>query len=487
MKTGDGLVMRFYTKEYFHEENRQLIPDNWHKVADKEYSDYEFQKLYKRMRRKCVWLDASLDIVHFNKKESVQNFDEFYNDNLQEDLDWIPQWIMESVDQRLLALRCMPAPMFKKIKDNYKAFEKHSDNLRKKYYGSMAKDFPEDWWPLEIADLEAHTCFLKDNCLTFRGDIYELVQFIDVEITEDELGLGNCKPAWMKAFEIYRTLDNEKFEIHMLFASKLESVRAEYYNVIFLCSDISYPEERENNQENRYTEDGHFSYGIEKIHGGYMPFVLERYYDEFSKSYYYFEYEGMEGNGHLSIVESEDAAWAEAQRRLAYAIEHPNNEEPIDASIGVAGENSEERVEDMQNDKKRWVRRIVWSLIAIAIIVWLIATSAHIGRPVSAVATFHYGDVHVEEPMKEKDMLQVWRAVNLHHLSRHTIPSCGFSDDCSVTLVDKKGVKTTVCFACDDCANYYIAEEDAYSTTTRYRGDKVKEMLKAYGFVFPCE
>ena len=472
MKTGDGLVMRFYTKEYFHEENRQLIPDNWHKVADKEYSDYEFQKLYKRMRRKCVWLDASLDIVHFNKKESVQNFDEFYNDNLQEDLDWIPQWIMESVDQRLLALRCMPAPMFKKIKDNYKAFEKHSDNLRKKYYGSMAKDFPEDWWPLEIADLEAHTCFLKDNCLTFRGDIYELVQFIDVEITEDELGLGNCKPAWMKAFEIYRTLDNEKFEIHMLFASKLESVRAEYYNVIFLCSDISYPEERENNQENRYTEDGHFSYGIEKIHGGYMPFVLERYYDEFSKSYYYFEYEGMEGNGHLSIVESEDAAWAEAQRRLAYAIEHPNNEEPIDASIGVAGENSEERVEDMQNDKKRWVRRIVWSLI---------------GRPVSAVATFHYGDVHVEEPMKEKDMLQVWRAVNLHHLSRHTIPSCGFSDDCSVTLVDTKGTKTTVCFACDDCANYYIAEEDAYSTTTRYRGDKVKEMLKAYGFVFPCE
>ena len=50
----------------------------------------------------------------------------------------------------------------------------------------MAKDFPEDWWPLEIADLEAHTCLLKDNCLTFRGDINELVQFIDVEITEDE-------------------------------------------------------------------------------------------------------------------------------------------------------------------------------------------------------------------------------------------------------------------------------------------------------------
>ncbi len=84
-------------------------------------------------------------------------------------------------------------------------------------------------------------------------------------------------------------------------------------------------------------------------------------------------------------------------------------------------------------------------------------------------------------------MLQVWRAVNLHHLSRNTIPSCGFSDDCSVTLVDTKGTKTTVCFACDDCANYYIAEEDAYSTTTRYRGDKVKEMLKTYGFVFPCE
>ena len=56
-----------------------------------------------------------------------------------------------------------------------------------------------------------------------------------------------------------------------------------------------------------------------------------------------------------------------------------------------------------------------------------------------------------------------------------------------MTLVDTKGTKTTVCFACDDCANYYIAEEDAYSTTTRYRGDKVKEMLKAYGFVFPCE
>ena len=217
-----------------------------------------------------------------------------------------------------------------------------------------------------------------------------------------------------------------------------------------------------------------------------MPFVLDRYYDDFSKSYYYFEYEGMEGNGHLSIVESEDAAWAEAQRRLAYAIEHPNNEEPIDASISVAGENSEERVEDMQNDKKRWVRRIVWSLIAIAIIVWLIATSAHIGRPVSAVATFHYGDVQVEAPMEKDDMLIVWRAVNFHHMRTHTIPSCGFDKDCSVTLVDKHGNCTTVCFACDICANYYLLENDAYTSTTNHRGDKVKEMLKTYGFVFPC-
>ena len=130
---------------------------------------------------------------------------------------------------------------------------------------------------------------------------------------------------------------------------------------------------------------------------------------------------------------------------------------------------------------------LILGVLVLAVLTYCACTSAHIHRPVSAVATFHYGDVHVKEPMKEKDMLQVWRAVNLHHLSRHTIPSCGFSDDCSVTLVDKKGVKTTVCFACDDCANYYIAEEDAYSTTTRYRGDKVKEMLKAYGFVFPCE
>lgn len=135
-------------------------------------------------------------------------------------------------------------------------------------------------------------------------------------------------------------------------------------------------------------------------------------------------------------------------------------------------------------NKIKWV---VLGAVLLAMLAYGIGTSAHIRRPVSATATFRYGETNIEKtPLEKNDMLQVWRAVNLHHLSRHTIPSCGFSDDCSVVLTDKSGNKTTVCFACDQCANYYIAEEDAYSTTTQYRGDKLKEMLKAYGFVFPC-
>lgn len=135
-------------------------------------------------------------------------------------------------------------------------------------------------------------------------------------------------------------------------------------------------------------------------------------------------------------------------------------------------------------NKKKW---ILWGLVLLSMLIYGIATSAHIRRPVSAMATFKYGETDIETPLEKKDMLQVWRAVNLHHLSRHTIPSCGFDEDCSVVLTDRQGNKTTVCFACDLCANYYIAEKDAYSTTTQYRGDKLKEMLKTYGFVFPCE
>ena len=130
---------------------------------------------------------------------------------------------------------------------------------------------------------------------------------------------------------------------------------------------------------------------------------------------------------------------------------------------------------------------IILSILAIVLAIWFIATAAHIGRPVSAFATFDYNDSHIEQPMEENDMLMVWRAVNGHHKSTNTIPSCGFSEDCSVTLVDKQGRETTVCFACDDCANYYLLQEDAYTSTTRLRGDKVKDMLRGYGFLFPCE
>lgn len=143
-------------------------------------------------------------------------------------------------------------------------------------------------------------------------------------------------------------------------------------------------------------------------------------------------------------------------------------------------------IETTKKSKRNVRKYIVLGLVGIILAIWLIATAAHIGRPVSAIATFDYNDQRIEQPMEQNDMLMVWRAVNGHHMSTRTIPSCGFDKDCSVTLVDKQGRETTVCFACDNCANYYILEKDAYTTSTRFRGDKVKEMLRGYGFVFPC-
>lgn len=76
----------------------------------------------------------------------------------------------------------------------------------------------------------------------------------------------------------------------------------------------------------KYTDDKHFRYGVEILGNGYVPWIEERYYDDYNGEFNYCEYIDHVSHGHLSVFDTEESAWKEAECILDYAIRHPVEE-----------------------------------------------------------------------------------------------------------------------------------------------------------------
>jgi hypothetical protein len=169
--------MRFYTKDYYTLMMSLGTATLYEPVIDKDYTDEEIEELFQKALDRNVeeeratydeppelfydedgnpenLEDFALEMAEyedrppFDEEESASNFEEVYNDNLEEPDEDLPQWVRETVDPRILAMYFMPEKAYRKLVEEDEANEEKFDELDERVdaaYEEMREVLPEDY------------------------------------------------------------------------------------------------------------------------------------------------------------------------------------------------------------------------------------------------------------------------------------------------------------------------------------------------------
>ena len=304
--------MRYYTKEWYTLMQEIGTVDLFEPVLDKEYTDEEIEELYQDMMEKHVQEEHDLydeppfviteedeidpedfdpedyfvgiidedgeevELRHpdsleeflefqkiemenlleeyenrepFDEEEARAEFAEDYQDNLDEPDEDLPQWILDTVDPRLVAMWVLPESAYKRLAEEdaekqarFDELDEAADEAMEDFYESITSDELADL----IDDLEEMTGDYVVN-YTESGDEIEL-QFsgwdedgdevrrsiimgeaeilekepLDLQVETDEDGdtTSNCD---ITQYEIY--FEDDMFEIHFLFDNYDEGLK----------------------------------------------------------------------------------------------------------------------------------------------------------------------------------------------------------------------------------------------------------------------
>jgi hypothetical protein len=156
--------MRYHTKEYYRLMMAQGASDLYEPVIDKEYSDEEIEDLYQKAlddyideeralydappempvilsedapeEVRVMWEQMYAVSVEtyenrppFDEEEAREEFEELYQDNLEEPDEDLPDWVRETVDPRILAMYLMPEKTYLKLVDEDEVNEEKFDEL----------------------------------------------------------------------------------------------------------------------------------------------------------------------------------------------------------------------------------------------------------------------------------------------------------------------------------------------------------------------
>lgn len=313
--------MRYYTKEWYTLMDSIGNVDMFEPVLDKEYSDEEIEALYQDMEDKYVQEERDVydeppyiledeedeldpedfdpedylvgdidengdeqDLHHpasieelreyqrkelefeirefeerepFDEEEAREDFAENYRDFLEEPDEDIPQWVLDEVDIRLLAMGVMPEGAYKRLRDeeekNQEAFDV-LDEAADEAFEKMYADMPDEYTGMldDFEDLDGEYVLAvkkEDGDITFTlsgwdddgEEMRYIVTFEDAEVIEDE-GLviiaetdedgDTVSDCDLLFHEVY--FEDEKFEVHMMFdnnALKYMTLRCAYISI----------------------------------------------------------------------------------------------------------------------------------------------------------------------------------------------------------------------------------------------------------------
>lgn len=299
--------MRYFTKEWYSLMDSLGTAEMFEPVIDKDYTDEEIENLYQDMMEKyvqeerdsydeppCMVIDpedmideedfdpedylvgeidedgeeenlhhpeslaellefqqAELEYAireyenrpPFDEEEARSEFEENYNDYLEEPDEDVPQWIRDSVDIRLLAMGAMPESVYKKLmaeeEENQARFDE-LDAIADEAMEDMYAELPDEYIDLQD-DLDEMDGDYVVDVVREDGDVEIILSGwdeegdpvqrkiileeasvledegldIEAEIDEDGDYLSNCDLLY---HEVY--FENDRFEVHFLFENE---------------------------------------------------------------------------------------------------------------------------------------------------------------------------------------------------------------------------------------------------------------------------
>lgn len=286
--------MRYYTKEWYSLLNSLGAAELFEPVIDKSYTDEEIEDLYQEMLEKYVqeehdlydeppffitedddeeWEISEADKLAaveayenrepFDEEEAAREFEEQYKDDLEDPDEDIPQWVLDSVDPRLIAMGLLPESVYRKLKIEedvrealFDKLDEEADEALEKVYDGLPEEYQEISDQLGELEGESVTDFTmsEDGTIVItmhswddEGDPVRLILEIEdakilekedlvIETETDEDGdvISNCS---IESHELYYGPDGA--ELHLLFDNEDEGLK--YLTV--RCSGISCTEE----------------------------------------------------------------------------------------------------------------------------------------------------------------------------------------------------------------------------------------------------
>ena len=284
--------MRYHTKDYYRLMMAQGASDLYEPVIEKEYTDAEIGELYRKAldeyideqralydtppempveitadapeEIRLMWEQMHADEMEtyenrppFDEDEAREEFEELYQDNLEEPDEDLPDWVRETVDPRILAMYRMPEKIYHRLIAEDEANEEKFDEMDDRADEALeeiAASLPPECVDLMEALEELEDCYvvgtdIGDGSIVLRfadwddeGEETEtVISFGGAEILENE---GVAAKAWLDEDgdqesdcefiygEVYE--EGGRTEVHMLF----DNNGLKY--LTFRCTEISY-------------------------------------------------------------------------------------------------------------------------------------------------------------------------------------------------------------------------------------------------------
>ncbi len=130
---------------------------------------------------------------------------------------------------------------------------------------------------------------------------------------------------------------------------------------------------------------------------------------------------------------------------------------------------------------------IAASASAAVIVIAIVLCIVFVGSTKLSVSSFQDGKTVFQgntSELSSEDLAKIKDCFDNKTLYRDN-PSCGFSDQVSVTLLDDSNAYT-FCFAMDSDNIVYLKEKNMYFQVSDSEKELIYTILSKYGFTFPC-
>lgn len=132
--------------------------------------------------------------------------------------------------------------------------------------------------------------------------------------------------------------------------------------------------------------------------------------------------------------------------------------------------------------KKLWVLIIPILIIAVFLCIIIFqANRVNMNFAKEAEVCFIHGDTDILQLLDEDELESLKTLFNGKKMYKDD-PSCGFSENVSI----KFNKAQTFCIAQDTCPIIYWKEENRYIKLSEEKKIQLYNLLKPYGFIFPC-